>query len=108
MNVRLHYGHTIARPSFREITPTRNYDTTTDDLFLGNPNLQISQIKNYDARWEWFRRPGEVLAASVFYKELSGPIELEYTDQQANISQYRNREGATLYGAELEVRTQLS
>lgn len=107
MNVRLHYGKTIARPSFREITPTRNYDATTDDLFLGNPNLQISEIQNYDLRWEWFRRPGEVLAVSLFYKELTGPIELEYTDQQANISQYRNRPEATLYGAEFEARTRL-
>jgi outer membrane receptor protein involved in Fe transport len=107
MNLRLHFAQTIARPSFREITPTRNYDVTTDDLFIGNPFLEITEVNNYDLRWEWFRRPGEVLAASLFYKDLKKPIELEYTDQQANISTYRNRESATLYGIELEARTRL-
>jgi outer membrane receptor protein involved in Fe transport len=107
MNLRLHFAQTIARPSFREITPTRNYDVTTDDLFLGNPFLQISEVNNFDARWEWFRRPGEVLSAGVFYKDIQRPIELEYTDLQANISSFQNRSEAQLYGFELEARTRL-
>ncbi|MBX3744596.1 MAG: TonB-dependent receptor [Verrucomicrobiae bacterium] len=107
MNLRVHFAQTIARPSFREITPTRNYDVTTDDLFLGNPFLEISNVDNYDLRWEWFRRPGEVLSVSLFYKDIGRPIELEYTDQQANISIFRNRDAAKLYGVEFEARSRL-
>jgi outer membrane receptor protein involved in Fe transport len=107
MNLRLSYARTIARPSFREITPGNSYDPTTDDLFIGNPNLQISQIDNYDLRWEWYRRPAELFSVSLFYKDISQPIERTIQDLNADKSFYANREEAILYGIELEARTEL-
>ncbi len=75
MNIRASYGETIARPTFRELAPIATEEFISGDEFIGNPELQLSSIRNYDLRWEWFPRPGDVLAASVFYKSLTLPIE---------------------------------
>ena len=74
--LRANWSRTIARPTFRELAPVRTFEFLGADQFVGNPDLRISQIENYDLRLEWFRRPGDVLAASVFYKEITDPIEL--------------------------------
>ncbi len=73
--VRAFYGRTLARPTFRELSPAVSYDFIGGDTFIGNNNLTISQIENLDFRIEWFRRPGDVIAAGVFYKEITDPIE---------------------------------
>jgi len=50
--LRLSYGESVARPSFREKAPISNY-LPDEDLFAdGNPNLQMSSIVSYDARFE--------------------------------------------------------
>jgi TonB-dependent receptor len=107
MNVRLSFAQTIARPSFREISPGSSYDPVTDDLFVGNPDLQISHIDNYDLRWEWFRRPGETISLSFFYKEIDQPIERYIQTLFADQSTFLNRESAKLYGVEFEIRSRL-
>jgi hypothetical protein len=63
---------------------------------------------NYDLRWEWFRRPGEVMAVSLFYKELEEPIEyLGFTTGGRTFNQPTNFEFGTIQGFELEGRTAL-
>lgn len=105
MNVRLSFSQTIARPTFREITPIRTYDPAGDFLLDGNPNLKMSHIDNYDIRWEWFPRPGEVIAVSGFYKALEAPIEKVNKSATGDIITFENRPGISrLYGVELEVR----
>ena len=105
MNVRLAFGRTLARPTFREIGPAY-FDFANNEILVGNPDLEQTDIDNYDVRWEWFRRPGEVLAASLFYKELTNPIEKTIITRNNQV-QYQNRDEATLYGFELEARAQL-
>jgi len=107
VSLRLSFTETITRPTYREIAGVRAYDLPTDTLLEGNPNLRISSIKNYDARLEWFPRPGEVFAVSVFYKQIIDPIEKEAINQEANILSYANRPEATIYGLELEARKNL-
>jgi outer membrane receptor protein involved in Fe transport len=107
MNVRLHYSKTLARPTFREFAAYRSYDVTTDELLQGNPNLQTSHIQNYDLRWEWFRRPGELLSASVFYKDIDAPIEKQALDRTGDIVTYTNYPQAKLFGVEVEARSSL-
>ncbi|MCI0539103.1 MAG: TonB-dependent receptor [Verrucomicrobiales bacterium] len=108
MNVRASFSQTIARPTFREITPIRTYDPAGDFLLDGNPSLQMTHINNYDVRWEWFFRPGELIAVSGFYKELEGPIEKINRSATGDIVTYENRPGTSkLYGVELEFRKAL-
>jgi TonB-dependent receptor len=107
MNLRLSYSHTIARPSFRELAGYRSYDPVLEDLLDGNPNLKMSEIKNYDFRWEWFLRPGELLSVSFFYKDLKNAIERRYVTIDAEIITFANRKTASVYGVEFEARKNL-
>lgn len=104
MNVRLHYSETIARPSFRELAAYRSYDPVLDTLLDGNPLLGMSAIKNYDLRWEWFPRPGELVSFSLYYKDLKDAIERKFVDLQGDIITFENRPAATVAGFETELR----
>lgn len=75
MFIRWNYGQTMARPTFRELAPMIQVDYIENELFIGNPELTVSRIENYDWRWEWFPKPGDVISFSLFRKELTDPIE---------------------------------
>jgi TonB-dependent receptor len=105
MNLRASWGRTLARPTFRELSPVATEEFLAGDEFVGNIDLKPSSIVNYDLRWEWFRTPGEVLAASVFYKELTDPIELiSFFVAGRNFVQPINYERGEVRGAEIEAR----
>jgi outer membrane receptor protein involved in Fe transport len=109
LNLRLNYAETIARPTFRELAPARSTDFIGGESFIGNPDLVISQIENYDVRVEWFRRPGDVLAASYFYKDFTDPIEqiqFDVTGGDRYVQRVNYPEG-TLWGIEFEARQKL-
>ena len=63
-------------------------------------------IRNFDLRWEWFTRPGEVVAVSSFYKRFQDPIERFNLSDLGDIS-WLNVPKAKVYGAELEFRRRL-
>ncbi len=107
MNLRAHFSKTIARPSFRELAAYRSYDPILDDLLDGNPFLQMSSIDNYDLRWEWFFKPGEIVSVSLFYKSLKNAIERKYLDVTGSLITFDNREQGTVYGIEFETRKNL-
>jgi len=107
VNVRLHYSETIARPTYREIANVATFDYIGGEILVGNPDLKLSAIKNYDLRAEWFPSPGNVLSIGAFYKELALPIELYYTRLDQNEASYTNRESATVVGWEAEARVNL-
>ena len=108
MNLRTSYGKTLARPTFREVAPYAAFELRTDRTFIGNPNLEQSDIHNADVRWEWFVRPGEILAVSAFYKRFLNPI--ENTQSAANLNDEftpANLGDADMFGLELEARRRL-
>ncbi|GIV57180.1 MAG: outer membrane protein [Rhodothermaceae bacterium] len=103
MNLRLSATRTLARPTFREKAPFSAFDFAGGRQTAGNPDLQRTLINNYDVRWEWFMRPGEVLAVSGFYKYFKHPIErvvISNNDQET----YQNVPRARVAGVEFEVR----
>lgn len=106
INVRLAYGRTLARPTFREMAPYRTFEFIGDYLFAGNANLKRTLIDNFDLRWEWFVRPGEIYAVSGFYKRFQNPIE-RTIDIETNQITYQNVDKGEVVGAEFEVRKQL-
>ncbi|GBD91016.1 TonB dependent receptor [bacterium BMS3Abin04] len=107
MNIRTSYGKTLARPNFREISSFSNYDFNGGDRYVGNPGLGRTLIDNYDLRWEWFTRPGEVFSVSLFMKEFKDPIEIKILDAVNNVLSWTNVDRAYVKGIELEVRTRL-
>lgn len=110
MNIRSSYGKTLARPNFREKAPYANYNFAADFIFIGNPDLQRTLIDNYDLRWEWFLRPGEIIAVSGFYKFLKNPIErvinVLFASEGGEVF-YENIDKAEVMGIELEMRKRL-
>ncbi len=110
MNLRFAYTNTIARPTFRELAPYLSFEFVGDFLYVGNPNLKRTLVKNYDLRWEWFMNPGELMAVSGFYKDFTNPIE-SYIDptfsDDNTLRSVKNVDRAVVYGVELELRKNL-
>lgn len=106
MNVRGAYSRTLARPSFRELAPFASFLFVGDFIFVGNNELKRTLIDNYDLRWEWFTRPGEIYALSYFYKKFENPIERVIVTTNGEI-QFQNVDAAFVTGVELEYRTRL-
>ncbi len=107
-NLRVAYSQTVNRPEFRELAPFEFTDVIGGRPVVGNPNLERAKIASYDLRWEFFPTSGEVIAASVFYKNIDQPIErvLEATAQIR--TSFANAEEANNWGAELEFRRNLA
>lgn len=108
MNLRGSYAQTLARPSFKEASIAQIYDAITDRTFIGNINLQSTDIQNYDVRWEAYMTSGQMVSVSGFYKNLTNPIEIVAFSSSAPADvQPRNVAGATVRGVEMELRKNL-
>lgn len=107
MNLRASYSTTVARPNMREIAPFESFDPLTKTIYLGNANLNRTKIQNFDLRWEWFLKPGELIAVSGYYKDFTDAITLFRLREPGNVFQYKNVENANLYGVEIELRKNL-
>lgn len=100
-NLRFAATKTLARPNFRELSPFGSFDNIGGETFVGNPDLLMSNIDNFDLRWEIFPESTDVLAATIFTKLISNPIELNFVDGELT---YVNVESAEVLGIELEAR----
>lgn len=108
INLRAAYTKTLARPTFRELMPFVTFDFVGDFLFQGNSALERTLITNYDFRFEWFTGPGEIIAFSLFYKDLENPMErVIRNDLGNNAASIQNVESGRVQGIELEVRKNL-
>ena len=108
MNLRAAVTKTIARPNFREIADYASFEFVGDFVYIGNPNLRRTTIKNYDLRWEWFPRRGEIVAVSLFHKEMTDPIERGVFSIINNGElQYQNAPRGEVSGIEIEARKNL-
>jgi len=108
MRVRSSLARTVARPSFKELAPVIFLNVESGDIFVGNVDLDMSTIMNYDVRWEWFPTPGSLIGVSFFGKTINKPIELSQESGTVDIFRYINSEKGTVYGMELEFQRDLS
>ncbi len=106
-NIRASYTQTIARPNMREIALFPSYDFIGGPTFSGNPNLERTNITNYDLRYEFFPRTGALVSVSGFYKEFKNPIVSTFLATQQLEFSYVNVPEARVLGIELEGRTDL-
>ncbi|HEY0899178.1 MAG TPA: TonB-dependent receptor, partial [Sphingobacteriaceae bacterium] len=109
-NMRLSYSNTVSRPEFRELAPFSFYDFTNASSVQGNPELKISNISNFDVRYELFPSAGQIFSVSAFYKYFKNPIEQYIPAGLSGVNRVRsfqNADHAINYGAEFEVRKNL-
>lgn len=107
ITLRAAYNETIARQTFKELTPVLNQEYLGGPVFVGNPDLQISQIRNYDLRVDVTPIEGSFLSASWFRKDIEDPI--EYIDRSTTFSFTFpvNYPRGRLSGLEFEARQEL-
>lgn len=113
MNFRFAFNTTLARPELREITNVFEFDAFQMGLVIGNPKLVNQHTKNLDFRWEYFPASGEVLAFSVFGKQIDHQLVRVFNLKTDGLSatypefptiQYQNDENTgKVWGIEMEV-----
>ena len=107
MRFSVNYNETAARPSFRELGYYLSAPEASDDLVIGNPQLDISEVKSLDFRFEYsFGSAGDLFAISLFQKDIDNPIEsIRISDPLPDIQYqtfYNNPNTAELRGLEIE------
>jgi outer membrane receptor protein involved in Fe transport len=94
-------------PEFKELSPFE-YVSPTGRVTKGNPNLEKSEIYNFDLKYEFFPQRGQLFSATVFQKQIKNPINLSQTRGSSGYFIYSNTgEKVNIYGFELEARTAL-
>jgi TonB-dependent receptor len=103
--LRTAFAQTLARPNFFEIVPVVQYQYVGGPIFIGNSQLQMSSVNNYDIRLDWTPEKDWLISGSVFYKQITSPI--QYVQRFSSSFSYTsavNFPNATLFGAEIEAR----
>ncbi|MFT4968703.1 MAG: hypothetical protein ACI9O4_000433 [Chitinophagales bacterium] len=104
MNLRMSYSRTLARPSFKEKSFVSILDPLSGIRFIGNIDLEKTNIENVDLRWENFFKRGQMISVSSFYKHFKNPIEIAGFELEQDDITPRNAGTAHLIGAEFEFR----
>nr|WP_314467325.1 TonB-dependent receptor [uncultured Novosphingobium sp.] len=68
--VRLSAAKVLSRPALTQLVPTVAINATTRSGSLGNPLLEPIRANTFDAAVEWYFRPGSLLSAAFFYKDI--------------------------------------
>lgn len=107
VTLRLAYNETVARQTFKEITPIAQQEYLGGPVFVGNPDLAMSAVRNYDLRVDYTPFKGGLFSASYFRKDIENPI--EYVEKLGNFSftTAENYPRGKLTGYELEARQEL-
>lgn len=104
INVRAAANRTLARPSFKEKSIAEIYDPITKRTFIGNIDLEQTNINNYDLRFEYYLSPKEIFSVGGFYKQFDGHIEMVSFATAPDNLKPRNSGLAESYGVEVELR----
>jgi outer membrane receptor protein involved in Fe transport len=104
MNIRLAASRTVARPTFKEKSIAQIYDPITKRTFVGNIDLEQTNINNFDLRYEFYIRPTELFSVAGFAKQFDGHIEMVSFETAVDNIKPRNSGDALVYGVEFELR----
>jgi outer membrane receptor protein involved in Fe transport len=107
LTLRGSWGQTVARQTFRELTPIVQQDFLGGPIFIGNPELQMSALQNLDLRLDYVPHDGDLVSVSWFYKSIDDPI--EYVQRNAGFTYTTpvNYPEGELSGVEVELRADL-
>jgi outer membrane receptor protein involved in Fe transport len=99
---------TLSRPEYRELSGTTYREIASGRDVFGNPDLERALIQNFDARWEFYPRGGEIVSFGVFYKHFDRPIEKVITATTgADALTFVNAQSGYNAGLEVELRKRL-
>jgi len=101
------YSQTVARQTFKELTPIQQQEYLGGDIFIGNPDLEMSALENFDLRVDYAPYTGSLVSLSLFHKEIDDPIEYVQKVGLFTFTSAVNYPEGRLSGVELEVRQQL-
>ncbi|MGE3171847.1 MAG: TonB-dependent receptor [Planctomycetota bacterium] len=104
VTLRASYAETVARQTFKEVTPILQQEFLGGPLFIGNPGLRQSQIANYDLRVDWAPYEGGLFSVSWFEKDIDDPIEYVQRPGVFDFTGADNFPKGKLTGWELETR----
>jgi TonB-dependent receptor len=108
VNLRLAGTRTLARPSFKEKSLAQIIDPVSGRTFIGNLDLQQTEVTNFDVRYEWYMNRGELFSFGAFYKDFTNPIEIVvYKPETPTNFTPRNATSANVYGLEMELKKSL-
>jgi outer membrane receptor protein involved in Fe transport len=109
VTIRGSYTETTARMTFKELTPVQQVENVGDDVFIGNPDLQMSALKNYDLRVDYNPYPGGLVSVSWFRKKIKDVIDYRQVLLGGEIlaTTSDNYPEGELQGYEFEVRQSL-
>ncbi len=104
-------SRTVARPDFKETSNATFYDNEFDFRVRGNPLLKISEVDNFDLRFEQYWDDGQNASVALFYKDLKDPIErvaVTASGTAGNTRTFQNADSAKIYGVEIDGRKEFS
>ena len=101
------YAETLGRQTFKEISPVFQQEFLGGPIFIGDPDLQISQVRNFDLRLDYTPAEGSLFSVSYFRKIIDDPIEYVEASQGFNYTRPINYPRGKLTGWEVEARQDL-
>lgn len=107
LSVRASWSRTVARQTFKELTPISQQEFLGGPVFIGNPDLGMSSLENYDLRFDYTPYPGGLASLSWFYKAVDDPIEYVQRVQPFSYTTAVNYPEGRLQGLEFELRQDL-
>jgi hypothetical protein len=105
-NLRVAASKSVTLPLFTETAPFLDEDV--NEFTIGNPDLENSDNYNFDVKYEFFPRNGEVFSVTAFGKYLDKPIEKIRIASANNNNSFVNSDNAKIFGGEIEYRQQLN
>jgi hypothetical protein len=103
-NLRLNYSKSVARPNIREMNDAAVYDNEFRSLIYGNSNLKLTNITNYDLRYESYFENKDNFSVSAFYKSFLNHIEMGFGSSGIT---WDNNENSYVAGLEFELNKNL-
>jgi len=107
LSFRAAYSQTVAHQTFKELTPILQQEFLGGPIFIGNPALQMSALRNYDLRGDYVPFEKSLLSASWFRKDVDDPIEYAQKVTTFTYTTAENYPEGFLTGWEFEARQAL-
>lgn len=108
ITLRASYSETVARQTFKELTPILQQEYLGGPVFIGNPELRMSSLRNYDLRLDYTPYDDGLFSVSWFRKDIKDAIEYVQRIVDFSFTTPVNYPDGVLTGWEFEARQSLS
>lgn len=108
-SLRFSASRTVTRPSFIEMAPFLYQESYGSAQIRGNAGLENGYNFNFDLRYELFKKNGDMLSVTAYFKYLDKPIErTQALNGGGTIHSFNNADNGLAGGVEVEARKQLA